>query len=154
MVARKKSQSRSAPRKHVRGLAPPATAVSSEAAMPPGPDQPTSNPRATAKARRDEQARQVLELRLAGFTYQEICQLLGLKSDWYVWKLLQRALKQFQREQPSLFRQLDVARMDRLIRGLWRKAAQGDLPALDRLMKVLHQRERYARAWAKETPRG
>ncbi|MCS7168769.1 MAG: hypothetical protein RMI91_13790 [Gemmatales bacterium] len=154
MAAGKKSRSRGAPRKNVRGTARPSAAVSSNVATPPGPDELSTNPRATAKARRGEQARQVLELRLAGFTYQEICQFLGLKSDWHVWNLLQRALKQFQREQPALLRQLDVARMDRLIRGLWRKAAQGDLPALDRLMKVLHQRERYVRAWTKESPTG
>jgi len=111
---------------------------------------PSARPRATAKSQgRAELARQVLELRLAGFTYEEVRHILGLKSDWQVWNLQQRALKQFAHERPSQLRQLDVARLDRLIRGLWRKAVQGDLPALDRVIKLLNQRERYVRRWAK-----
>ncbi|GBD35256.1 hypothetical protein HRbin36_00364 [bacterium HR36] len=144
-----------------RPVAPPAAETSPGPGSPPGEtlSAPPAKPaelgtRTGSQSRpasaRQELARQVLELRLAGFTYQEIRHLLGLKSDWQVWLLQRRALKQFDQEEYGQVRQLEWARLDRLIRGLWRKAMQGDLPTLDRLIKLLHQRERYVRQWAKQ----
>jgi hypothetical protein len=89
----------------------------------------------------------VLELRLAGCGYPEICQLLGLESNWAVWRMLQRALKLAPREGSVLLLRLELFRLERLIRSLWRQAVQGDLPVLDRVLKLLAQRERLLRHW-------
>lgn len=116
------------------------------------PDTAQSQAGASGPAqRRNELSRQVLELRMAGFSFREICQVLGLRSCWEVWRLQRRALKQHAREGIAQLQQLEWARLDRLIRGLWRQAVQGDLPTLDRLLRLLQQRERYVRQWAKQT---
>lgn len=133
---------------------PEATAAMQAEKVPAASEQPAPMQGLTQKIRNDQLARQVLELRSAGFTYQEIRQVLGLKSDWQVWKLQRRALKEFYREDPTLLRRLDVARLDRLIRSLWRKSVQGDLPTLDRLIKLLQHRERYLQQWAYENKSG
>lgn len=127
--------------------------ASAKETTPPVSPRGSSATSGDALGDRSQLARQVLELRLAGCGYPEICQLLGLDSNWQVWKLLRQALKLAPQEGLVLLQRLELSRLDRLIRSLWRQAVQGDLPVLDRLLKLLGQRERLLRHWRREEQR-
>lgn len=102
-----------------------------------GHHNPATVPSAATIARETS----VLELRRAGYTFDRIAgelKIPGGRSDAH--KIYKRALARTLQEPAAEIRQLEADRLDRLQAAVWMKALRGDLPALDRVLRVMERR--------------
>lgn len=90
---------------------------------------------------RAERAKRALQLRLAGATYAEIGDVLGI-SQGTAWKDIAREIRAIPKAEAEEYRQLEINRLDRLQRAIWEEAASGDLKAVDRAVRIINQRSR------------
>jgi hypothetical protein len=91
-----------------------------------------------------ERERQVLELRRAGATFEEIARAVGYKNHSGASEAYKRAIRRaFAKAGVDEMRELELDRLDRLTRAVWPKALTGDLSAVDRVLKIMHQRAQY-----------
>ena len=92
--------------------------------------------RALAAARK---ARAV-ELRTAGWTYQEIADELGYKNRGAVYNIVAAALKANTIDAVAALQHLEATRLDALQLALWNKAMDGDLPAVAAIVRIIQAR--------------
>lgn len=94
---------------------------------------------AKERAARHERA---LELHLAGATYRVIADTLGFSSVASVHEAVQRALKSRQADGAGQSEavQTELARLDAMLVGLWDKASDGNVAAVDRVLKIGERR--------------
>jgi DNA-binding transcriptional MerR regulator len=90
-----------------------------------------------------EQRRQALELRKAGYGYEEIARALGLYDASRAHKVVQAALKATYREPADEVRKLELERLDRLTRAIWTRAIGGDGESIDRVLRLMQRRAKY-----------
>ncbi len=110
---------------------------------------------ATAAIRRQRS----FELRLAGCTYQVIGDQVGI-SKQAAYGLVRRELVRLNRlteADGNLLRELELVRLDAMTEVLWSKAIDGDLGAVDRLLRISERRSKLlgldaATSIAVETP--
>lgn len=76
-----------------------------------------------------------LQLREAGLTYEQIASQLGV-SYAQAYKDVNEALENTYREPADSLREVESRRLDALQRALWPKAMQGQLGAIDRLIRI------------------
>jgi hypothetical protein len=84
----------------------------------------------------------VLELRRAGASFDKIAQEVNLHSRSDAHKIYKRALARTLMEPAAEIRRLEADRLDRLQLAVWTKALRGDLPAVDRVLRVMERRAR------------
>jgi hypothetical protein len=90
-----------------------------------------------------ERDRQAAALRIAGLTYQQIADRLGYAGASGAYKAAERALFGEQvSETVDNLRQLEGARLDDLLVGLWVAARAGNVGAIDRVLKIMERRAR------------
>lgn len=111
------------------GLASPAEAGSQPRAL---------RGRALAEWRR---ARSV-ELAGEGFSYEYIACAVGFANRGTAWKAVQKALSHRTAEAVEELRTLEVDRLDALQVALWSRALDGDLPAVNAIVKIIRERVR------------
>lgn len=103
-------------------------------------------PEGTASARKvlaRKRETDALELRLGGATYEQIAGRLGYKNRSSAQRAVLRALdKLIAPEDVESLRQLELERLDRLLLGIWSSAVHGNLPELDRVLKIFERRAR------------
>lgn len=87
-----------------------------------------------------ERQRQALELRKAGGTYQAIADQLGYRSVSGAYDAIMGAMRATLQEPADELRALESARLDDLLRGIWLDARKGNLPKLDRVLKIMARR--------------
>lgn len=87
----------------------------------------------------DRQLR-ALELRKAGWGYDQIAEECGYRDRSGAYRAVARALKATLREPAADVRRLEVERLDALLKGLWTAASQGDNYAIDRALKIMDRR--------------
>lgn len=91
-----------------------------------------------------EKERQVLELRRAGATYDECARAVGYATPQGAYLAYQRALKRTLVEAGTEeARQTELDRLDRLQRAVWPKAMNGDLQAINSVLRIFDRRARY-----------
>jgi len=86
-----------------------------------------------------------LELRMAGFSYPEIAGRLGISTGTaynYVSGTLAKT-KQEAAETAEQIRTLEVSRLDKMLAVLAPMAEQGDMQAIDRILKIQERRAAY-----------
>lgn len=88
---------------------------------------------------RAERKRNALELRLAGASYRDIAQALGI-SPATAMQDCKEALADIPMQQADEMRTVELSRLDRLQRAVWPKAVKGDLQAVDRAIKIIDRR--------------
>lgn len=89
-------------------------------------------------ARRERQ-REVLRLRTAGRSLQQIADTLGIsKSTAY--KDVVRSLRRITEEPAEEYLTLELQRLDAMIDALWPRVQDGDDNAIDRILKIQNQR--------------
>lgn len=84
---------------------------------------------------------QALDLRLAGATYRQIGERLGVSTP-IAWKHTQAALQQAPHEPAQEVREIELARLDRLHMAHWPQALGGNVEATDRVLKLMDRRVR------------
>ena len=79
-------------------------------------------------AQSDAHAIQALDLRLGGATYRQISKALGVPLAT-AHRHVQRMMREYAVGPATQVRDMEVARLDRLLMGHWDKAIQGDVNA-------------------------
>lgn len=92
--------------------------------------------RALAEARRTK----ATELAFRGMTYQAIADELGYANRGTVHRIVQNALYVNQVESIDEHRLLELARLDDMHQVLWPKAMNGDVAAVNTLLKISERR--------------
>ena len=91
---------------------------------------------------RQQLVSQVMQLRLSGHSYDSIAQLLGLPRSRVV-RIVERELDRAYREPVEMLLQLELDRLDALMRAYWDAALAGDGEAADRVLRIMDRRARY-----------
>ena len=87
----------------------------------------------------ERQAR-ALELRKAGLGYAAIAHQLGYAGPSGAYKAIMTALRALTGEPAKELRDLELARLDDLLAGLWADARQGNVQKIDRVLKLMQRR--------------
>lgn len=83
-----------------------------------------------------------LELRKAGATYRKIAELMGC-SGTRAFEYVQDALKETQKEPAKAVRELELERLDQMLRAIWPDVLRGNRLAIDRALAIQDRRARY-----------
>ncbi len=90
-----------------------------------------------------DKEKRVIELRRAGVTYDLIAEEVGYSSASGAYHAFTRAMKRTLRESGSdELREIEADRLDRLQRFTWPLAAQGDLRAIETILRIMARRAR------------
>jgi hypothetical protein len=82
----------------------------------------------------------VFELRIQGFTFEQIAQEAGFSGPSGAWQAYQRVKGQMVFEPIDELRQLELMRLDAVQHALWDRAINGDLPAVNCVLKIMDLR--------------
>jgi hypothetical protein len=83
------------------------------------------------------------QLRLAGASWDEIAKALGYQSGSTAHTNVKRQLSNVAKASAQELMELDLERLDMLQLVVWRQARQGDLKAIDAVLKIMSQRAKY-----------
>lgn len=83
-----------------------------------------------------------VELAAQGLSYDEIAQTVGYAGRGSAYKAIAAALRAQQAPAVDELRALEVERLDALQRSCWDAALEGDIPSVDRVLKVIAARVR------------
>ena len=90
-----------------------------------------------------QQKRQrALKLRLAGKTYDEIGKALGIDKST-AWDAVQSAISAIPNEAAAEVLAQELSRLDRMLGGVWVKAASGDVDAVRAMLAIMARRAKY-----------
>ena len=103
---------------------------------------------AIERAQRQEK---VLQLRLAGGTIREIAASLDIPRST-VQRDLADAVGDLVREPAEQVVDMELGRLDRMLRGIWTDAITGDVKAIDRALKIMERRAKYLNLDAAAAP--
>lgn len=87
-----------------------------------------------------ERQKQALALRLAGVPYDQIAEQLGYAGANGAWKAVNSALKRTIQEPADAVREVEIKRLDAALMAVWSQVKQGNLPAVDRFVKLAQRR--------------
>jgi len=82
----------------------------------------------------------VFELRIQGFTFEQIASKVGFGGPSGAWQAYQRVREQMIFEPLEELRQLELMRLDALQHALWDRAIEGDLPSANCVLKIMDLR--------------
>jgi DNA-binding CsgD family transcriptional regulator len=97
-----------------------------------------------SRLRAREREVRAFQLRLAGATYQQIADDLGISLGG-AHKIIMRVLHRLEvtaDETAEAVRRLEVERLDRMLLGLWPQATKGGQGAVDRVLRIMERRAR------------
>ena len=113
-----------------------AAAPAKKNGRPRGRRDSKTSPRRMAKV---ANALAALDLRRQGLTHARIGEKLGI-SQSHVTELLHEAMTRQVDEAAEEARKLDLARLDDLMSGIYKKAVRGDFGAIDSVMAIMARR--------------
>lgn len=91
-----------------------------------------------------DKERQVLELRRAGATFDDIARTVGYSNSSGAWQAYNRALERTLVSAGSEeLRIAELDRLDRLQRATWTKAMQGDVMSINTVLRIMDRRAKY-----------
>ena len=97
---------------------------------------------ATQRVTVSERRTKAVRLAASGMDYTQIAQRLGYHYRSGAFKAIRGALAAQQAEAVDELRALEIERLDALQRSCWDSAIAGDIPAVDRCLKVIAARVR------------
>ena len=83
---------------------------------------------------------QAVELRLAGMPYDRIAQTVGYRGSAGAWQAVQRALSRQAAESTEKVRQIELARVERLILAHWEQAIAGDVKHIEMVRNLMRDK--------------
>jgi len=86
-----------------------------------------------------ERQRQAIQLKMAGASYTQIADQLGYASASGAHAAVKRAMEEVPNEEVDSLRQVDNARLNQMLLGVWGKAQKGDFGAIDRALKIMER---------------
>ena len=94
-------------------------------------------------AERKVRIHKAMELRLAGYSYQEIADAGIYNTAMAAFKAVDKVLTKTIEEPAKKIVDLEIKRLDRLLVVFHKKAITGDLAAADRVMRIMERRAKY-----------
>ena len=122
--------------------------MDSQQPPPPAPDNSTKGRRERRMYEAAQKRRRALELRMAGNIYEDIAQAVGYKSRSAAKNAIKSALRAIDREPAADVKALELERLDKILTALWGLVGKGDVQAIDRVIRVMHQRAQYLGLYA------
>jgi hypothetical protein len=98
---------------------------------------PRLTPKSLAIKNKEKRA---VEMRLAGVEFKDIAAALGYTCGSSAHKAVKRAMAEQIQEPTAQLRQMEVARLDRMLTALWPKVLEGKWLAHDRALKVMERK--------------
>jgi len=89
-----------------------------------------------------EKELKIIELRRAGVTWEKIAAEIGFKNASGAYKMYQRAAERMVRPNLEELRDVELDRLDRMQLGIWNKAKDGELRAIDTVLRIQDRRAR------------
>ena len=90
-----------------------------------------------------ERERQVIELRRAGYTFDEVARAVGYSNASGAWQAYRRALKRTLVEAGTEeLRQNELERLERAHRAVWKRVLEGDDKAINTMLRLSERRSR------------
>jgi threonine synthase len=83
-----------------------------------------------------------LDYRKAGMTYQRIAEAMDC-AQTTAFEYVQDALRETQREPADKVRELELERLDAMLRAIWPDVLKGNRLAIDRALGIMDRRSRY-----------
>lgn len=96
-----------------------------------------------------QKQKRALELRAKGHGFDHIAGELGYKGPSGAYQAVMAGLKKTLQEPADELRKLEGERLDKLLNGLWEKAEDGHLWAVDRALNIM---ERRAKLYGLDSP--
>ena len=90
-----------------------------------------------------------MELRGKGYTFEKIAEELGYRGPSGAFRAVSAGLQKTLREPAASLRVLESERLDRLLEGVWKKAAAGNVQGVRAVLAIL---ERRAKLWGLDAP--
>jgi hypothetical protein len=94
------------------------------------------------KATAAEKRKQALDLRRAGWAFEDIAAEVGYTNKGSAHRAVQQALRDITRESATELLELELLRLDDMLAGLYESARNGDNFSVDRALKIMDQRAR------------
>ncbi len=91
---------------------------------------------------RDKQA-ECLRLRKKGLSYQAIADEIGYSNASGAEKAVKAALDRITQEPAEELLKLEIQRLDTMLLNIWDKVCEGDLYAIDRVLKIMERRAKF-----------
>ena len=108
------------------------------------PEDPFTIPDDMSKVPKGMRAHMAFELRKAGASYELIAEKLNYASAKSAESSIRRVLaNKYQPDDVEDVVQIELARLDALQLIAWRRAKDGDLSAIDRILKIMERRAKY-----------
>ena len=85
---------------------------------------------------------EILKRRIAGESWDAIAEATGYGSGSGPYQLIRRELEKRTSDAVGVLRASDLERLDQLQQSLYQRALDGDLDALDRVLKIIQTRSR------------
>jgi predicted DNA-binding transcriptional regulator AlpA len=86
--------------------------------------------------------KKALELRNRGLAFAQIAEIMGFSGS-HIYKLVQDAIDEIPRENAVQLRATELARLDRMLAGVYPKAVSGNEKAIETVLKIMVRRSRY-----------
>lgn len=102
------------------------------------PKRNDTDPEAIQRAQDRDRA---LAYRLEGMTYEQIGERMGSKSRAH--RLVTEAIDAISRDNAELVVDMELRRLDAMLAAIWPDVLDGDLKALDRVLRIMDRRARY-----------
>ncbi len=106
-----------------------------------------TNRRATAAEKR----KQALDLRRAGWSYDDIATEVGYAGKGAAHNAVRIAIQAITRESATELVELELTRLDDMLAGLYEAARNGDNFSVDRALKIMDQRAKYLGLYERKT---
>lgn len=104
-----------------------------------------------SKATAAEKRKQALDLRRAGWTFEDIAAEVGYANKSGAARAVKQGIADITRESASELLELELARLDDMFAGLYEAARSGaDMFAVDRALKIIDQRARFLGLYEKK----
>lgn len=83
-----------------------------------------------------EKELQIIELRRAGVTWEQIAREVGFKNASGAYKMYQRAAERMVRPDLEEYRDMQLDRLERMHKAVWLRAKDGDLRAIEMALRI------------------
>jgi hypothetical protein len=107
-----------------------------------------------SKATAAEKRKQALDLRRAGWTFDDIAKEVGFANKGSAHRAVKQGIADITRESATELLELELARLDDLMAGAYEAARDGDLFAIDRVLKIIDQRAKFVGLYEKKPEDG
>lgn len=94
------------------------------------------------KATAAEKRKEALDLRRAGWSFDDIARQVGYTNKGSAHRAVKQALQDITRESATELLELELLRLDDMLAGLYDSARNGDNFSVDRALKIMDQRAR------------